>query len=370
MAPMRAETNVRRVLMTADCVGGVWTYAMDLGAGLTRSGLDVTVAVMGPCLPDGHRADAASRGIEVVEGPFALEWMDGPWDDVDRAGEWLLSLEKLYTPDVVHLNGFCHAALPWAAPVLVVGHSCVRTWWRGVHADTAPPSWDAYTERVSAGLLAANLVVTPTRALLDELREEYGDIRMTRVIPNGSSAVHRPPSTTSKEPLVFSAGRLWDEAKNVTSVSAAANDITWRTCIAGEARGPSGMSFASGAACYLGRLSGAQMADWYRRASIYVLPARYEPFGLSIVEAAAAGCALVLGDIRTLRENWTGAAAFVPPDNRRALARTIQSLIDDGLRREQLGRAARERAKQFTVDAMTSAYLDAYEGLVARKVAA
>ena len=41
--------------------------------------------------------------------------------------------------------------------------------------------------------------------------------------------------------------------------------------------------------------------------------ARYEPFGLAVLEAAQAGCALVLSDIPTFRELWNGAAQFVPP---------------------------------------------------------
>ena len=83
--------------------------------------------------------------------------------------------------------------------------------------------------------------------------------------------------------------------------------------------------------------------------------------GLSIVEAARAGCALVLGDIRSLRENWSGAALFVPPDNRRALAAAIQSLIDHEPTRLELARRAAARSRQFTVEAMTASYLDAYE---------
>ena len=70
--------------------------------------------------------------------PFALEWMKDPWADVDRAGAWLLALESQLHPDVVHLNGFCHAALPWRAPVVTVAHSCVCSWWRSVHGVQAP----------------------------------------------------------------------------------------------------------------------------------------------------------------------------------------------------------------------------------------
>ncbi len=44
------------------------------------------------------------------------------------------------------------------------------------------------------------------------------------------------------------------------------------------------------------------------------LPARYEPFGLSVLEAALSGCALVLGDIPSLRES----GATRPCSSRRA----------------------------------------------------
>jgi hypothetical protein len=52
-------------------------------------------------------------GTEVVESQFKLEWMDDPWQEVDQAGEWLLQLEKRVQPDLVHLNGYVHGALPW-----------------------------------------------------------------------------------------------------------------------------------------------------------------------------------------------------------------------------------------------------------------
>ena len=39
--------------------------------------------------------------------------------------------------------------------------------------------------------------------------------------------------------------------------------------------------------------------------------ARYEPFGLAVLEAAQAGMRLVLSDIPSFRELWDGAATFV-----------------------------------------------------------
>jgi glycogen(starch) synthase len=367
--PTPGERRVRRVLMTADAVGGVWTYAMDLAAALAARGVHVTLAVMGPPMREAQHADAVRRGIDVVQEPFRLEWMQDPWADVERAGPWLMSLADRIGADLVHLNGFCHAALPWRLPTVVVAHSCVRTWWRGVHGDPAPRGWDTYSERVADGLRRATAVVAPTRALLAEVEAEYGVSAAFTVIPNGCSAVERRASG-AKEPMVFSAGRLWDEAKNFEAVSAAARQVSWPIYLAGEVEGPTRCFVPSGVVRCLGRLDSEGMREWYGRASIYALPARYEPFGLSIVEAASAGCALVLGDIRTLRENWTGAAVFVPADNRRALATAIESLIKDARRRVELGRLARERASAFTVSRMCDGYLALYEAVTAPAAAA
>ena len=320
-----------------------------------------------------HRHDAGVRGIEVVENACRLEWMQGCWDDVDSSGRWLASLAERCDAEVVHLNGYSHAALPWTVPVVVVAHSCVRTWWRGVHGGDAPMEWDTYTRRVAAGLASADLVVAPTAALLEDVKAEYGVARSAIVIPNGSSSISERAlrgGADVKEDVVLSAGRLWDDAKNVTALCAAASSVHWPVYLAGDVIGPNGSCAYPGAAHCLGPLAPEAMAEWYRRASIYALPARYEPFGLSIVEAAAAGCALVLGDIRTLRENWSGAALFVPPDNRRAIANAINELIEDDSGRKALAERARIRAGQFTVDAMADRYLAAYNGLLSPAAAA
>jgi len=346
------------VLMTADAVGGVWTYALDLSRELVRRGVSVDLAVMGPPPSDAQRTDAAHAGVGLVERPGRLEWMDEPWCDVDAAGEWLIDLDRTWRPDVIHLNGFCHGSLPWSAPVVMVAHSCVRSWWRAVRGEEAPDRFNAYRARVEAGLRAAALVVAPTAAMLSELESDYGPAAVARVVPNGRAF---PPATgVAREPIVLAAGRLWDEAKNMDALCAATRAITWPVCIAGNAR-------QAGSTCavplhvrHLGCLDGDTLREWFARASIYALPARYEPFGLSVLEAALSGCALVLGDIRSLRENWNGAALFVAPDNRRAIAAAIQALIDEEPLRDRMAARARARAARFTVEGMADAYLSAY----------
>lgn len=86
------------------------------------------------------------------------------------------------------------------------------------------------------------------------------------------------------------------------------------------------------------------LAAWYSVASIYALPARYEPFGLTALEAALSGCALALGGIPSLRETWGSAARYVSPDKPAQLRDTLNGLIANPQELAVLGSLARARA--------------------------
>src|SRR3954451_6708993 len=104
-APARAQRQ--RVLMTADTVGGVWRYALELSQALIARGHEVVLATMGG-VPnaDQRREAAAVRGLELYPSAYKLLWMDDAWRDVEQAGEWLMRLASTIDPTVVHLNDF------------------------------------------------------------------------------------------------------------------------------------------------------------------------------------------------------------------------------------------------------------------------
>ena len=355
----------KRILMTADTVGGVWTYAMELCRALGVRGIEIALATMGAPLSRSQRSEVASHwNVKVFESDYKLEWMNDAWDDVDSAGEWLLELEDQFQPDLVHLNQFSFGALPWRIPKVVVGHSCVLSWWRATKGCDAPAEWNEYRTRVLEGLALADFLIAPSRAMLNALEEFYGPFAASAVIPNGRS--FSKCHFRSKRNFVLGAGRLWDEAKNIASLARGAADLPWPVCLAGENRDFSGRETQHAPIRYLGHLSPAKMQAWFERAPIFCAPVRYEPFGLSILEAALAGCALVLGDIPSLRENWNAAALFVPPDDSNALKRALRKLITSpGLRRE-LSTKAREIAARFTPARMAEGYLDIYANVLAR----
>jgi len=350
--------------MTADAVGGVWQYSLQLASLLAARGIRVLLAVMGPPPGAAQRAAAArTPGLTLRTNPAALEWMPGAWGDVDRAAGWLLALEHEFAPDLVHLNGYAHGTLPWRAPVLVVAHSCVSSWWHAVHGTPPPSDWDEYVKRVARGLRSATVIAAPSTAMRDALIRWYGAGHDARVIPNCcDSGVDTAPA---KEPFIFAAGRVWDAAKNIAALDGVAPELQWPIYVAGETSSPGGSTRALECARSVGVISPRDVRTWMIRAAIYALPARYEPFGLSVLEAAHCGCALVLGDIPSLREHWDGVARFVHPDRPDQLRDVLQALIEDPGRREALGAAARGRAAAFSSERHAAAYVDLYREMVA-----
>lgn len=346
--------------MTADAQGGVWTWALELARGLAPHGVDIALAVLGGEPSAAQREEAAQvPNLKVHASEFKLEWMDNPWSDLEASREWLAQIESVFKPHIVHLNSYGHSSMAWNSPVVLTAHSCVDSWWRAARGSEPPAEWDQYRQLVSTAVATADLLVTPTLAMQQALETSYGTLAPERrVIWNG-----RNPDTFSpaeKEDFVLSAGRLWDEAKNIGKLVSIAPNLPWKVVVAGPTTGPNGEAAMVEGAQWIGYLSTRELARWYGRAAIYALPARYEPFGLTVLEAALSECALVLGDIASLREVWGDTAIYVPPDDAGALEAALRRLIDDPESRRQLAQRGRERAVSLTGERMANQYFDAY----------
>ena len=355
-----------RVLMTTDAVGGAWTFSTSLARSLAARHCAVHLVVMGP-RPAPHQLDVF-RGlydISVEVTDLALEWLDPGGTDVARARKRLQTIAGRERPDIVHLNGFREALADWNAPTLVTAHSCVRTWWRAVRGgEPQGVEWQAYMGNVRAALQRTPWVA-PTEAFRHSIASLYLPSTPGRTIRNGIEPAERP---ASKEPFILAAGRLWDEAKNISALGAAARRLDWPIRIAGDGvpAWAAGSDRLTSGLTLLGRLSREELQAEMRRAAIFASPAIYEPFGLAVLEAARAGCALALADIATFRELWDGAALFADPLSDRAFCDILVRLRNDGDLRTKLGAAAAERARRYTLADTTEAYLDAYDSVQCR----
>jgi glycosyltransferase involved in cell wall biosynthesis len=354
-------SRARRLLLATDAVGGVWQYSLDLARALPAFGYEAVLAVLGPVPSPAQRAEAG--GLRLIETGLPLDWLAENRLEMRRAGQALAARARLAGADIVQVGSA--ALLPeadFAMPAIAVQHSCVASWWRAVRATPLPRDFRWRTELVRAGLEAADAVVTPSAAFAQTVRQVYRLADPPHVVHNGRAPLGL--RETARHDCVFTAGRLWDEGKDLATLDAAAALVPVPIHAAGPLAGPNGSRAALSTIHPLGELGAAEIGRWLSARPVFASSAVYEPFGLAVLEAAAAGCPLVLSDIPSFRELWGGAALFVPPRDGPAFAAAIGELVGDDLRRDQLGRAAKERAARYTPHAMARAMAALYDRLL------
>ena len=110
-------------------------------------------------------------------------------------------------------------------------------------------------------------------------------------------------------------------------------------------------------------------SDQFRRlleeSSIFVFPSHAENFPLVLLEAMAAGAAIITTDQSGCREVVGNTALHVPPGDPGAIRKAIERLISDRALRERLGRAARERLEEnFGWPSVTESHISTYLELI------
>ncbi|WP_265516506.1 glycosyltransferase family 4 protein [Nitratireductor luteus] len=336
------DHGTMRVLMTVDAVGGVWRYAMELARAMKPLGVDTVFAGLGPRPAPAQGAEAEAIG-EVAWLDAPLDWMVADEHELGVVRDCLTRAAETYDVDLLHLNAPSQACgLEIDIPLLVVSHSCVVTWWEAMRGGALPDEWQWQRERNKAGFQRADVVVSPSRSHADLIERCYGALPNLNVVHN---AVEAPPPGKNKEEFVFAAGRWWDDGKNGRILDLTSRRSVWPIYMAGSVSGPGGQKMAIEHARALGQISNETVLSYMQRAGIVASPSLYEPFGLVALEAAHAGCALILSDIPTYRELWSEAALFFDPQNAVSLAEAIDRLACDTALRMEMARCAATRAK-------------------------
>jgi glycogen(starch) synthase len=338
---------VTTLLLSTDAVGGVWRYSLELARGIAAAGIKVVLAVLGPDPDPAQRREATGiPGLVLCATGLPLDWTAPDPTALANAACALARLAWRVQADTVHLHSpALMGSAIWPVPVVAVAHSCVATWWQAVQAGPLPADLAWRARATAAGLASADAVIAPSAAFAAALRACYGLRRRIQPIANGRRALDLPPTARAG---ALTVGRLWDEAKGIATLDAAAGCIAHPVRAAGATGGPNGACLLTRHLALCGRLNEVELAGEYARAAVFVAPCVYEPFGLAVLEAAQAGCALLLSDIATFRELWDGAALFVPAGDPPALAAALARLLDDPAACAALGARARDRARRHT----------------------
>lgn len=340
-----------RILITTDLAGGVWTFAGELAAALAKREHQVALVTFGGEADRQRRHWLAEHPhIDSFNISAPLEWMPEPERGLHASVPKLQEVVDRFRPEVLHLNQFFYGAFEWGVPALLTAHSDVLSWWREVKGEPAPD--DAWFRRyrgwVVAGLQGAQVRVAPTRWLARVTEQIFESPPVQTVYNAREPGPWFSSAAAVREPLVITAGRLWDEGKGARDLAEAAPWIGGGTVMAvGAAAHPGGgANFPTGATGlqWVGKQPADELRRLFGRAAIYAATSRYEPFGLAPLEAALAGCALIMSDIATFRELWQDCALFYPTGDATELAACCGALLADAARRASLAAAARARA--------------------------
>lgn len=360
--------NVQRILLTTDAVGGVWTYSLDLAGALGTIGIETVLVTMGPPPSAAQRAHVADlSGVTLIESDAELDWLAPDAAAVAAAGRSIAAIAEAHAVDLVQLNAPALAAgVEFAMPVVVVAHSCLGSWWDTVESGPLPDDFAWRDALTRTGLLAADIVVAPSHAFATTTQRVHHLMSAPSVVYNGRavpSAVPQPHHQAQhQQPFAFTAGRLWDRGKNISTLDqTAAMGVS--IVAAGPLVDPGGDAVSFDHLTCLGTIDPAEIGALLASRPVFVSAALYEPFGLAVLEAAQAGCALVLADIPTFRELWHDAAIFVKPRDAAGFAVAIAILLANSPERARLGVRSVMAAERYTVAAMRDGMAAIYASL-------
>lgn len=363
------------VLVTADTLSGSWTYTRELVTGLVARGVRVTLVSFGEIpLPEQTAWMDLLHGLEYRPTAFRLEWMDEAPRDLLESTQFLSSLVRETRPDVLHLHQFCHGNLPVSTPRVLMAHGDIISWTQAVQGCSPRfTRWlEWYRETIIRGIAAADAVVAPSSWMLDTIRANYTEPQREVVIYPGRNPIFFNPYV-SKDDSVLSVGRLLDAGRQVFLLTQ--YSIPFSICIVGadqtvpQPRVPirADVKVSTDQSCVAirGPQTEAQLRALYSRAAVYAATARYEPLGMSALDAAFSRCAIVANDIPGFREVWGDAALYFRTNDGRSLADILRQLESDrGLRHAYSDRAYARARERFTAKRMIDDYLDLYRSLI------
>ncbi|TAN36188.1 MAG: glycosyltransferase family 1 protein [Verrucomicrobia bacterium] len=233
----------------------------------------------------------------------------------------------------------------------------------------------------------ADLILTVSEAsrrdILRVMRIPAARQEKVLAIPNGVAAEYQPPATPqtgARKKTILYVGRF-DPYKNVIGLLVAFEQLrrqmpgAVRLVIAGapDPRYPEALAFARRHNLetdieWRGYLNGRQLVEAYQQADVFVLPSRYEGFGLTVLEAMACGTPVVCSNVSSLPEVAGDAAILVAPDDATKMTEAIRRVLTEpelaATLREKGVRRAAEFSWRRTAEMTLRAYASSLKGAI------
>jgi glycosyltransferase involved in cell wall biosynthesis len=297
-----------------------------------------------------------------------------PMDVIETTelGSWWLARRPV-TPIVVRLHGSEYTFRRWSkqrqTPAIVLGRILQRDALRRAACVTAPSRFQAAEVAREMGWDANRITAVPNaipRRVLDETPSQ----------PQKNAA-------DSEAPIILYVGRLAPIKGTVSLLQAVPGVLRdfprARFVLAGPWQMPgqqhwrdlvNGVGDAE-RLTWLGHLTPDELTEWYRRASVFVMPSYYETFGISCLEAMAHWLPVVASRVgglpEVVDEGCTGM--LVPPGEPNALSQAISEMLKHADLRGRMAVAGRLRVgQQFTAGTVVADMLDVYRRAIASRM--
>lgn len=332
---------------------GVGRYTQSLLTALASTGEDALVATAFTLR--GRGGLVVPPGVEVRARPFPARGLQEAWARTELPPvEWLTG--RL---DAFHATNFVLPPLRRAGGVVTV-HDLAF-----LHLTSTVSSASArYRALVPRSIQRAAVVITPSEAVADQVREAYDPRVPVLAVPHGVGpawASAQPPSDTLRAHLGLPSSYLLfvgtlEPRKDVRTLLAAHRLLPDAPPLVLVGPPGWGEQVDVSGAITPGYLDEDDLRPVVAGASAVVLPSRDEGFGLPLLEALAAGTPVVASDLPVLREVGRTHATYAPVGDAAAFAEAIRSVLDDP------GDAARRRehATRFTWAASAEGHRAAY----------
>jgi phosphatidylinositol alpha-mannosyltransferase len=343
--------------------GGVQLQVLGLARALRALGVDARV--LAPS--DGPPPEAGITSLGPSRG-FPSNGSIAPISSGKAVIDRTLEALRAFRPDVLHLHeplspGANYAAL-MATDIPAVGTFHAAHPGRNAWYDAFRLPLRKMVERLS--------VRTAVSAEAQRNAQAFG--KTCEILPNGVDVdvfAGAEPWPSARPAIVFVGRHERRKGLGVLLDAFAVLERDADLWVAG--RGPETAALARRqlpGVSWLGRVSEDEKARRLRGATVACFPSiEGESFGVVLLEAMAAGTAVVASDLIGYRNVARGGeeALLVPPDDAGALAGALRHLLDDDVARAGLVSRGRSRATEFSMTRLAKAFLERYESLDPRR---